>query len=203
MRKSLNYFGEIIKMNKILSEILSNLSSLIRFSLPGFVAIGLLYGSTPDLLLKYPFDFKSIILIGIVIGTTAHIIHRNAWFVFFESWYFLTPYTPVSNFRDKFYEIAKGWSGFAFVRYSNKFAKSNLAGYLGHRWSLAHSSAVIAELTIVSTLFSQCNSLLHNYYCFFLFLGTSIFSISVLNMIILYKVEKHIISSTFYPAKLD
>ncbi|TGL16855.1 hypothetical protein EHQ42_10635, partial [Leptospira levettii] len=180
-------------MNKILSDFLNNLSSLIRFSLPGFVSIALLYGSIPDFIEKHNFDFKSILLIGIVIGTTAHIIHRNSWFVFFESWYFLTPLTPVSNFNDKCHHIAKGWSGFAIVRYSNSFAQSNLAGYLGHRWSLAHSSAVIAELTIGCTLFAQCNSILNKYYCLFLILGTSLFIISVLNMMILYKVEKHIV----------
>ncbi len=123
--------------------------------------------------------------------------------MFFESWYFLTPLTPVSNFRDKCHHIAKGWSGFAIIRYSNRFAKSNLAGYLGHRWSLSHSLAVIAELIFGFTIFSQCNSFLDKHYCLFLIIGISLFIISVLNMIILYKVEKHIINSSFYPEKLE
>ncbi|AOP36370.1 hypothetical protein A0128_20345 [Leptospira tipperaryensis] len=190
-------------MDTILREIFGNLSSMIRFSLPGFVAIGLGYGAIPGFMENHLKNFQTIILFGLILGATAHTVHRNAWFVFFESLLFLLPCTAVSNYKPRFYAIAKGWSDFALLRYSDRFAKSNLAGYLGHRWSLAHSGAVIGEFTILSIFIADCDSFIYFHSSIFLYIGLGIFIVSFINMLVLYRVEKHIINPNFVYEKLN
>ncbi|TGM85590.1 hypothetical protein [Leptospira licerasiae] len=190
-------------MESILREIFGNLSSMIRFSLPGFVAIGLGYGAIPDVMVDFLKDFQTKLAVGLIVGATAHTIHRNAWFVIVESWLFITDWTAVSNYGHKRCEIAKGWSDFALIRYTERFAKSNLSGYLGHRWSLAHSGAVIGELTILSAILATCGSYIFENFGITLSIGIVIFVISLCNIFILYRVEKHILIPKFDFEKLN
>ncbi len=145
----------------MITEIFNGLSHGFRMAIPGLCTILLIKWSRPVLFADIQnFLNADVQMIGwgvlaFAAGMTAYGIHKNALFLLDFIFLFRIPFTAIEPHRTSdqqatwlrlFCHTLGPWATFLMTKYDDK--SGDLAGYLGHRWSMAHSLCVIGELTI-------------------------------------------------------